>query len=64
MLCPDCGNKTKVIDSRTDGKCVLRRRKCVKCGLVFFTSESIERSGEAFHKLFNLYQNRRKYYNP
>ena len=63
MLCPHCGSKTKVMDSRSNGKSVFRRRKCNKCGAIFFTSESVEPSGDAFHKLFNIYQNRRKYSN-
>ena len=62
MLCPECKNRSKVTDSRTDGKTVYRRRKCEHCGHIFFTAETTTPSGDAFHKIYNKYKNWRKYY--
>lgn len=44
MLCPFCGNDSKVIDSRTSdqGDSVRRRRECLRCGKRFTTFEKIE----------------------
>ena len=39
MACIFCGGSTKVVDSRTPLKHVLRRRKCRKCGREFRTIE-------------------------
>lgn len=39
MNCPVCHNSTKVIDTRSAGFCVKRRRKCVACGCRFTTEE-------------------------
>lgn len=41
MNCTFCGGQTKVIDSRTpkDGREVVRRRECLKCGKRFTTRE-------------------------
>lgn len=45
MKCQFCGNlESKVIDSRPtdDGKCIRRRRECLKCKARFTTYEKIE----------------------
>ena len=41
MNCPECGEDTKVIDSRerADGLTVRRRRQCKGCGHRFSTTE-------------------------
>lgn len=44
LLCPKCGKKSEVIDSRlnVDYNAVRRRRRCKICGYRFTTYESIE----------------------
>lgn len=39
LLCPLCGGKTKIIDSRPEEDAVNRRRKCLECGYRFLTVE-------------------------
>lgn len=39
MFCPECNNRTLVIDSRTVDDTVGRKRKCKVCGHVFYTEE-------------------------
>lgn len=40
MLCPECGRKTNVKDSRPFGKNSIRRqRECFRCHHTFFTFE-------------------------
>lgn len=39
MTCPNCNEKTKVIDSRTDEDSTERRRECTTCGYRFSTVE-------------------------
>ena len=41
MLCPSCGNDSRVVDSRpnTDDSAVMRRRICVTCKLRWTTHE-------------------------
>ena len=41
MKCPYCGNKTKVIDSRSAGEGIRRRRECLACGQRFTTYERV-----------------------
>lgn len=43
MKCPSCGDEeSKVIDSRSMGDGVRRRRQCLKCGARFTTSERLQ----------------------
>jgi transcriptional regulator NrdR family protein len=43
MNCPYCGsNQVKVDDSRSNGKTVMRRRKCITCNQLFKTRELYE----------------------
>lgn len=42
MTCPICGEKTKVLESKTDVDSIERRRECTSCGYRFTTFE-IER---------------------
>lgn len=39
LLCPVCGEKTEVLDSRSDCESVKRKRKCLECGYRFYTVE-------------------------
>ena len=39
MTCPNCNEKTKVIDSKTDEDSTERRRECTACGYRFSTVE-------------------------
>lgn len=39
MACPVCGEKAEVIDSRSDGESVTRKRKCLGCSYRFHTVE-------------------------
>ncbi|MBM4466651.1 MAG: transcriptional repressor NrdR [Chloroflexi bacterium] len=41
MNCPYCGKKSKVVDTRTAGEGVRRRRECRACGQRFTTYESV-----------------------
>ena len=41
MNCPNCGGKTKVQETRSDGETVIRCRKCQACRLRFRTQEII-----------------------
>ena len=52
MDCPYCGSATRVIDSRPDTDRVVRRRKCLECERLFFTTESeLLTSQEDFNRL-------------
>ena len=43
MRCPECGHgDTKVIDSRTGGSHIRRRRECLSCAFRFTTHERME----------------------
>lgn len=54
MDCPYCGSATKVMDSRAESNKVVRRRKCLDCEKIFFTSEvETDTSAEEFRKLTN-----------
>lgn len=44
MRCPECQHAdTKVVDSRTSGDAIRRRRECLQCGARFTTHERVER---------------------
>ena len=40
MVCNMCGGKTTVTNTGTGNKEIIRSRKCIECGNVFYTSES------------------------
>ncbi|MCB9677892.1 MAG: transcriptional repressor NrdR [Alphaproteobacteria bacterium] len=43
MRCPDCAHEeSRVVDSRTTGDSIRRRRQCASCGARFTTHERIE----------------------
>lgn len=39
MYCPECNNRTTVVESRVVDDVVVRKRKCKTCGGVFYTEE-------------------------
>lgn len=39
MFCRECGGKAIVVESREYDNEVFRKRKCTKCGRMFFTME-------------------------
>ena len=39
MTCPMCEGKTTVVYTLPDADSVIRKRKCLECGYMFFTSE-------------------------
>lgn len=39
MICPICSSKTRIVDSRKRGDCVIRRRECTSCKFRFTTIE-------------------------
>ncbi len=41
MQCPFCGSKSKVVDTRSSGEGVRRRRECKDCGQRFTTYERV-----------------------
>ena len=41
MKCPYCGKKSKVVDTRSSGEGVRRRRECKACGQRFTTYERV-----------------------
>ncbi len=44
MICPRCGHPdSKVLDTRTSGSGIRRRRQCLACGFRFTTHERVER---------------------
>lgn len=52
MDCPYCGSASRVIDSRSESDKVLRRRKCLECEKLFFTTElEVATSKEDFNRL-------------
>ena len=56
MNCPNCGDKTYIIDTRSSEKypnCLRRRRMCYRCGSRFTTYEvlpQVFKSGEKAKK--------------
>ena len=54
MMCPDCGNTTKVVGVKEN----FRRRYCPHCDKVFFTEEVVT-DGTMYYEIQNEYQRRR-----
>lgn len=61
MDCPRCGEKSDVIDSVKNPKQkeTYRKRKCPKCGHVFFTVEFEAVHNKRFMRDWFLYHRRR-----
>lgn len=54
MICPKCGSKMKVVDTRTYNNVCLRAYKCLKCNNRFYTNEC-ETSVNAYSRfVYNL----------
>lgn len=54
-MCPLCGSRTEVVDSRSDYKianAIYRRRRCIKCDHKFTTYELPK---SEYKKLFEVY---------
>ncbi len=51
MLCPKCKIKTTVVDTRSNGEIVARRRKCSKCGYAVHTLEATKFGDEAWYEV-------------
>jgi transcriptional regulator NrdR family protein len=56
MTCLYCGGKTKVMDSASSTEEVVRRRKCLECGKLFFTVERDISTNEGRRLLFEYKQ--------
>ena len=50
MTCPVCGGKSAVVRSYADNESVQRKRKCLGCGHLFYTSER-ESDGSEYKKM-------------
>lgn len=55
MTCPNCGGKTRTMNTAAVYGSVLRQRKCSGCGYVFFTEEreAQEEEGPELRKMLN-----------
>lgn len=52
MLCPVCGGRTVVEDSRCDCESVHRKRRCDDCKHLFYTAEyELDDSGKEFKRV-------------
>jgi transcriptional regulator NrdR family protein len=41
MRCPECKGDVKVVDSASNANTVIRRRRCLDCDYVFYTTETV-----------------------
>lgn len=58
MICPVCGGKITVFDSRSSKHEIIRKRKCVACKKVFYTSEKQideETGKQMINKIYQFY---------
>lgn len=46
MKCPECGGKTKVVETRSNGQCTIRRRICQSCKIKLYTEERYNESAK------------------
>lgn len=60
MTCPNCFEKTKVIDSRHEDDFIRRRRVCTNCNYRFFTVELDEDYYERLAKERSRHERQRK----
>ena len=56
MECPVCGEKSIVMETRKTFESVHRRRKCVKCGHLFYTQERAMEHCLYFYEVANEYR--------
>lgn len=60
MTCLYCGGSTKVIESRSSTEEVIRRRKCLDCGKLFYTAERDIDYKEGVKLLYEYAKNKNK----
>ena len=49
MTCPFCGGKSKIEKTCSNTEEIYRRRSCLECGYVFYTTET-ESTSDEFYK--------------
>lgn len=55
MTCPDCGGKTRTVDTaQTQNNETYRRKKCLECGRLIFTIEYEVEPDEQYRKDWNM----------
>lgn len=59
MTCPSCGGKTTVTRGYSDCESIHRRRKCLDCNYVFFTSE-YEAPSDRYRELCSAQMRKRR----
>lgn len=62
MKCPECNEKTTVLDTRRAPQEVYRHRKCTSCGHTFYTVEYEVEDDEKFKKEYRKYYRARVRY--
>ncbi len=50
MICPKCGGRSKVYNSRPKGDTIRRHRQCLKCEHRYATIEILEQKEDALDK--------------
>ena len=55
MICPKCGGKTTVKETRSKDDYTIRRRQCLKCSKTFITKESAIDWTEGYEILRSIY---------
>ena len=55
MICPSCGCKSRVVNTVNDPIVneTHRQRKCLGCGTVFYTTESVSSMSLSFRRSWN-----------
>lgn len=55
MLCPKCGNGSRIVDTRNEPKEneVYRLHRCKSCGHVFYTVELLVEENKQFRKVWS-----------
>lgn len=59
MTCPVCGGKTIVSGCKADCESVQRERRCMECGHIFYTEESVVQDPYKYKELYNQYSRER-----
>ena len=59
MVCPHCGGKTKVMETRDWENTVVRRRKCKACGQLFYTEEGAIEYTEGCNRINEIYHTKK-----
>lgn len=62
MTCPICGEKSTVVCSRREPDLIVRKRECIDCGHVFYSTElELPDSRIDFSRIDGEYQKQRKW---